>query len=200
MEGRTLSVSLDAPSNGVTLARSRLVEVETAIPTAAGKWLFYTEALMPDALVNVDVPFFFYGDNPRVSWPALGSLVPVTGYVSSLPMSKERAADKEDFGKGARGGYVVTASFTDTKSGAAYGSAAITVKPGEGRDRVLAFSKPVMLPEGATVKYSLSATAKNGKAWTASGTAQVWTAAPAYPAGFQPVSLSLEDDLEPAEK
>ena len=58
----------------------------------------------------------------------------------------------------------------------------------------------VRVPEGATVKYVLSATAKNGKAWTAQGSAQVWTTAMAYPAGFQAVFLPVSDDLAPAGK
>jgi hypothetical protein len=112
-------------------------------------------------------------------------------------MAKDRAADKEDFGNGARGGYLVTVTFTDAKTGAAYGSTTVAAKPGRGRDQVLIFARPVQLPEGATVKYVFSVKGRNGRMWSASGTTQVWTVKPLYPTGFQPASLSLADDLAP---
>jgi hypothetical protein len=199
MEGAVLSITLAARSNGMTLKRDRLVEVETAVRTKAGKWLFYTEARMPDSVVSVDVPFLLYGDKPSLNLPAIGSKVPVAGYFSSIPLVRERAADKEDFGKGARGDYSVTATFADAKTGAAYGSTIVTVKTGQGRDRLISFATPVLLPEGAAVKYVLTATAKNGKLWSASGTTQAWTVKPQYPAGFQPALVFLADELAPQE-
>jgi hypothetical protein len=51
------------------------------------------------------------------------------------------------------------------------------------------------LPEGGTVRYTLSAKAKNGAAWSAAGTAQIWTTNLAYEGGFEPVVLRLADDL-----
>jgi hypothetical protein len=49
------------------------------------------------------------------------------------------------------------------------------------------------------VKYVLTATAKNGKLWSASGTTQAWTVKPQYPAGFQPALVFLADELAPQE-
>ena len=197
VEGNNFTISLNARSNGLTLKRDRPVEVETAIQTSGGKWLFYTEARMPDSLVGIDVPFLNYGDDPTVRWPAVGSIVPVTGYLSSVPGTRERRADKEDFGTGDHGEYLVTATFTDAKSGAPYGSAGVSVKPGQGRDRAMSFAKSILLPEGVSVKYVLSATAKNGKTWSASGVTTVWTTRLQYPTGFQPADLTLADELAP---
>jgi len=47
------------------------------------------------------------------------------------------------------------------------------------------------------VRYTLTATARNGRVWRAGGTAQVWSAKPAYAGGFQPVTLALADELRP---
>jgi len=53
------------------------------------------------------------------------------------------------------------------------------------------------LPEGATVRYTLTAKAKNGRTWTATGTTQIWTTNLAYESGFEPVILRIEEDLAP---
>jgi len=172
--GKEMVIALNARSNGVTLPRDRMVEVELAIPTKAGKYLYYTGAQPAAGEVRIEVPFLLYGDKPAVAWPPAGTLVPVSGLLSTMPPGKERAMDKEDFPKNAKGAVTLTVTLEDA-----------------------ALDKPIQVPEGATVKYVLSATAKNGKAWTAAGTAQVWTTDPAYPTGFQPVILPVSDDLAP---
>ena len=198
-QGKETVIALNARSNGVTLARDRLVEVETVIPTKAGKFLFYSEAQPAADEVRVEVPFLLYGDNPRISWPAAGTMVPVSGVVSSLAPGKERASDKEEFPRNAKGAFAITVQLADAGTGQVYGSDTVASTSGPQRERLLSFGKPIPVPEGATVKYLLSATAKNGKAWTATGTAQVWTMDPAYPSGFQPVVITVSDDIEPAD-
>lgn len=197
-QGKEMVIALNARSNGVSLARDRLVEVEIVIPTTTGKFLFYTEAQPASAEVHIEVPFLLYGDKPGAAWPAPGSMVPVGGAVSSLPPGKERAGDKEDFPKNPKGAFTITVQLADAGSGKPYGTASVTGTYGPQRDRVLSFDKPILVPEGATVKYLLSATAKNGKVWTADGSAQAWTTDLAYPGGFQPVVISVSDDLAPS--
>jgi len=197
-QGKETVIVLNARSNGVTLGRDRLVEVETVIPTKAGKLLFYAEAQPGADEVRVELPFLLYGDNPRIGWPAAGTMVPVSGVVSNLPPGKERPADEEDFPRNAKGAFAITVQLADAGTGQVYGSETVAGTSGPQRERILSFGKPIPVPEGATVKYLLSATAKNGKAWTAAGTAQVWTMDLAYPSGFQPAVITVSDDLEPA--
>jgi hypothetical protein len=67
------------------------------------------------------------------------------------------------------------------------------VKPGPGR--TFSFDRPLKLAEGAQVSYTMAARARGGKLWQAAGTAQVWTTSPAYNGGFEPVVLSMLDEL-----
>jgi hypothetical protein len=196
-QGKETVIALNARSNGVTLGRDRMVEVQIVIPTKVGKLLYYTEAQPADDEVRVEVPFLLYGDNPRIGWPAAGTMVPVSGVVSSLPQGKERAADNEDFPRNAKGAVAVTVQLADAATGLVYGSQIVASTSGPQRERLLSFGSPILVPEGATVRYLLSATAKNGKVWTATGTAQAWTTDPAYPSGFQPVLIAVSDDLQP---
>jgi hypothetical protein len=193
-KGNAQSISFTAKSNGITLDRQKLVEIETAVATTAGKWLYYTEARSADASISLEVPFLLYGADPRIAWPALGSSVQVNGYLSSLPLTKDRAIDKESFDTNSKGEYSISVEVTDASSGALLGSTTVSTKPGQGRDRSVSFGKALGLPEGATVKYTLSAKAKNGKVWTATGSAQIWTLAPVYPQGWKPVTISVLDD------
>jgi hypothetical protein len=197
-QGKETVIALNARSNGITLGKDRMVEVETVIPTKSGKLLFYTEAQPADDEVRVEVPFLLYGDSPRIGWPAPGAPVPVSGVVSSLPAGKERAADKEDFPRNAKGAIAITVQLADAGTGQVYGSQTVAGTSGPQRERLLSFGGPILVPEGAMVRYLLSAMAKNGKAWTAAGTARVWTTEPAYPVGFQPVVIAVSDDLQPA--
>jgi hypothetical protein len=194
-QGADISLAFTYRSSGVALNRDRLVEIETVIPTKAGHFLYYTEARPCDDMVSLDIPFLLYGDTTRTAWPAVGSPVAVSGYLSKLPPGKPRGSDKEEFEKNAKGESSVTFELVDARTGASYGKEVIWNKPGLGRDRALSLSKAFPVPEGAVVRYLLASTAKNGKAWKASGTAQVWTTQPGYPSGFSPVVLRLADEL-----
>jgi hypothetical protein len=194
-EGGNITLMLSARSDAVTLGRDRLVEVETIIPTAAGHFLSYTEAQSADDEIRVDIPFLLYGNNPRLSWPPIGSPVMVAGYLSRETQKKERAEDREDFDKNAGGEYAISVQIIDERTHAAYGTDSVARRPGHERDKAFTFGKAIQVPEGATVRYILSAKAKNGKVWTASGVTQVWTTMMSYPAGFQPVLLFAADEL-----
>jgi hypothetical protein len=196
-QGSVPSLTFSCPSAGVTLDRSRMIEVEVAVATAKGRFLFYTEAQPADDQVSIEVPFLLYGPGPQVHWPAVGSAVQLAGYISKLPLSKARAMDAEDFGKDAKGEYAISVQILDAGTGAAIGTATVSTKPGQGRSRTLSFASGLTAPEGTTVKYVLSARAKNGKVWSATGTTAVWTTTMRYPAGFQPVLILVEDDLAP---
>jgi hypothetical protein len=186
-------------SPGVKLERGRMIEVEVAIPAGGTNWLHYTEARWSDATVSIDVPFLLFSNNPRVAWPALGRAVKVVGYVSyspAGPQKAERQSDAETFEANAKGEYGVEVVFTDA-AGKVLATDTVWTKPGLPRNHVFEFSKALSLPEGATVKYTLTAKAKSGKSWTASGSAQIWTTNLAYEAGFEPVVLLITDDLVP---
>ena len=196
-QGPIVTVSISAPSNGVTLKRDRMVEVETAIATRAGHFLYYTEAQGAEDKVAVDVPFLLYGDNPRVSWPALGSPVTVRGYLSLVPTDKERASDKEDFDRNPKGELTMAVEIVDARTGVSYGKDTVISRAGPRRDKAPTFGGAIQVPEGALVRCVLTAVAKNGKVWKAVSQAQVWTTAAAYPSGFQPVMIPMADDLSP---
>jgi hypothetical protein len=196
-QGVTPVLSAAWVSPGVKLDRSKMIEVEVAIPAGGSNWLHYTEARWSDATVQVDVPFLLFSNNPRVAWPALGKAVKVVGYVSyspAGPQKVERASDAETFELNAKGEYGVVVTFTDA-AGKVLATDTVWTKPGLPRSHVFEFSKVLSLPEGATVKYTLVAKAKSGKGWTASGSTQIWTTNLAYEAGFEPVILRITDDL-----
>ncbi len=197
--GKTWMVAMDWVSPGVALDHSRMVEVEVAIPTNGRGLLYYVQAQQGAQGVTLDVPFLLYGDSSRVNWPGIGRPVSVVGYVSDLPRGQERparASDKEDFDKNGKGEFGITVEFYDAGSGALLAREQVTTKPGLPRSHVFAFGQPVQLPEGAQVRYVLTAKAKNGKAWTAKGTDEVWTTNIAYAGGFEPVVLTIADDLQ----
>jgi outer membrane biosynthesis protein TonB len=174
---KNITLSMNARSNGVTMAAGKLVEVEVAIPMKSGKYLYYTRAQAAGDELRIDVPFLLYGPNPRTAWPALQSQVPVAGI--SVPMPA-RAGD-----------------LTVTVQLAPYGTTTATTGGGaEGRG-VLSFAKPVVVPEGATLKYTLSARDRNGRFWTGTGTAQAWTTSIASPQGFEPVVLAASEEFAP---
>ncbi len=199
LQGLNLVLTLSARSDAVSLNRERLVEVETVIRTVAGHFLSYTEAQAADDEVRVDIPFLVFGDNPRLSWPPIGSPTTVTGYLSRTPPGKDRAVDKEDFDKNDKGEYAISVQIVDERTHAAYGTDTVFSRPGRERDKALTFGKAIQVPEGAIVRYLLSAKSKKGKVWTASGVTQVWTTMMSYPTGFQPVLLFVADDLAAAE-
>lgn len=196
-QGGVPAVTFSYRSNGVTLSRNRLVEVEAAIPTSKGRFLFYTESEAADSEISIDVPFLLYGDNPQVHWPAVGSMVQVGGYLSKLPPTKDRDVDKEAFDTNAKGEYSLGIEIFDARTGTSFGKDTVATKPGQGRSRMLTFGKGMLVPEGVTVKYVLTAKSKNGRLWTATDTTQVWTTKISYPTGFMPVLLLVSDDLAP---
>jgi hypothetical protein len=194
-QGVNRFLTLSARSDAVSLDRDRLVEVETAIKTVAGHFLSYTEAQAADEQVRVDVPFFVFGDSPRLSWPPIGSPTTLSGYLSRLPLNRDRAVDKEDFDKNDKGEFAISVQIVDERTHASYGADAAFSRPGRGRDKPLTFGKAIQVPEGARVRYLLTVKTKNGKMWSASGVTEVWTTMMSYPTGFQPVLLPVMDDF-----
>jgi hypothetical protein len=183
-EGPNLAITLESRVDKLGAAAGRMVEVETSIPTSGGRQLCYTAALFLEEGARLEIPFLLLADNPRLSWPALGSPVAVSGYRSQLPPGKTL---------GVEGGTPLSLEVSDARTGALLGQATAQVKPGPGR--VFSFDHPLELPEGAQVTYRLAAKARDGKAWQVSGTSQVWTTAPAYNGGFEPVVLPMLDEL-----
>jgi hypothetical protein len=199
-QGDTITLSLSARSNGIAMKHDRIVEVETAVALAGNRWLSWTEAQPADDTVRIDIPFLIAGDSPLMRWPAPGSMVQVAGYVGKLTPGG-RAIDKEEMDRNEKGEYTLTVQVFDARTNAAYGEALVQVKQGQqGGDRTHLFTRPILVPEGATLKYMLTVKAKNGRSWTASGTMQAWTLRMASPGAFQPLILELADDLAPSDQ
>jgi hypothetical protein len=200
MQGVTPVLSADWTSPGVRLERNRLVEVEVAIPAGGSNWLHYTEAQWADALVAIDVPFLVLSRTPRVSWPPIGSPVRVAGYIAFSPggpRKSEAPSGTESLEQNARGEYGVEVTIADAATGRVLVQDTVWARPGLPRDHVFTFSKVFNLPEGAAVRYTLTAKAKNGKGWSATGTTEVWTTRIAEGGGFEPVVLQFGEDLRP---
>lgn len=198
-DGTTWALSLEHRSP-LPVDRQRLLEIELTIPTSGGGVLYYVGAASFDGQLTFEVPFLLYGSQARVGWPAQGATVSVTGFVSHLPPGQvrgERAADREDFQKNAKGEYPIVVELADAASGRLLARETVWYAPTLPAQHLFAFSKAVQVTEGATVRYTLTATARNGRVWRASGTAQVWTTTPQYAGGFQPVTLALADELTP---
>jgi len=200
MEGATPVISATWTTSAVKLDPNRLVEVEVAIPAAGSAWLFYTEAQWASSDVEVDVPFLLFARDLRVAWSALGRNVSVTGFITlprGGPGREGPAGEAEGLQLNSRGEYGIEVTITDPSSGKVLGQDTVWTRPGLPRGRVLAFSRPMSLPEGATVKYTLTAAARSGRGWTATGTTQVWTTKLAYDGGFEPVVLQFAETLAP---
>ena len=123
------------------------------------------------------------------------------GYVSWAPAGRDkagRAEDREDFQKNGKGEYGINIEITDAKTGRSYGKDTVWRKPGLARGQALRFTGAMSVPEGAEVGYALTAQAKNGRTWSATGQAQVWTTRLRYEGGFEPVLLPISDELAPA--
>lgn len=201
MQGATATVAASWTSPGVKLDRDRLVEVEVAIPAGGSTWLHYTEARWADSLVQIDVPFLLFSRSPRVTWPRIGTPVRVNGWVVLTPGGSQKSAIQsggEDLELNTKGEYGVEVIITDTATGRTLAQDTVWNKPGLPRGHVFTFSRPISLPEGATVKYTLMARAKNDKGWIASGTAEIWTTRLDDGGGFEPVVLQFGEDLRPS--
>ncbi len=182
-EGPNLAITLESRIDKLGAAAGRMVEVETSIPVSGGRQLCYTAALLLEEGARLEIPFLLLADNPRLSWPAPGTPVAVSGYRSQLPPGRTA---------GVEGDAPLSVEVSDARTGALLGQATAQVKPGPGR--VFSFDRPLQLPEGAQVTYRLART-RGGKLWQVSGTSQVWTTAPAYNGGFEPVVLPMLDEL-----
>jgi hypothetical protein len=194
-----VTISMEHRLGAVQVSPGRLIEVEVAIPTSGGRYLCYTEARPFDGDLQLEVPFLLLADNPRVTWPAIGTLVKVAGYLSQLPPGKaqeERAVDREDFDKNDKGEYGIEVQLKDSKTAKPLGQDLVWTKPGPARGRRFAFSRALELPEGSTLTYLLSAKGKSGKIWQATGTTQVWTTMLSYDGGFAPALLFVADELK----
>ena len=197
-QGKTFRIDMDYRSEGIRMDRDRLIEIEVAIPTQGGNYLHYTEAFWSDDEVLMELPFLLYGSDPRVAWPAVGSRVRVSGYVSLPPPGKvrgEQLADKEDFEKNKKGEYGISVELTDPATGVLLGRDTVWRRPGLPRGQSLGFGSEIEVREGMEISYTLTAKARNGRIWRAVGTAPVWTTMLEYEGGFRPASLRTVEVL-----
>jgi hypothetical protein len=198
LQGVNPVFSFQYRSAGVSLGRSRLIEFELSVPTAAGHFFYYKEAMQAADEASLTIPFLVFTTSPSIPWPAVGSPVQAAGYVSMVPPGRgERAEDKEAFQKNAKGEYGIEIEIADVKTGKPLGKDTVWRKPGLARGQPLRFTAPMGVPEGSTVSYVLTARVPNGRAWTAAGQTQVWTTRLRADGGFEPVLLPIGDELVP---
>ena len=203
-QGTDLSLSLSYRSAGFAWPPDRLIEVEVAIPTSAGRFLSYTEALRPGPRTGqggqemaFTVPFLVLGASPQVAWPQVGSPVIVAGYIPiQIPGRDQKIKARDDFVQNQKGEMGINIEISDPATGRLYGKDAVWRKPGAAHAQPLLFAGQIQVPEGAVVRYAVSSVARNGKVSSATGQAQVWTTRPRYDGGFEAVLLPLADDLE----
>jgi hypothetical protein len=191
-EGPNLAISLEQRVDKLQAASGKMVEVETAIPTSGGRFLCYTGALSPEEGARLEIPFLLLADNPRLNWPATGTLVNVTGYRSLLAPGKILGGGA-DLEKNTKGEVQLIIMVTDSKTGGRLGQVTALVKPGSGR--IFSFDQALRLPEGALVSYTMATRVRGGSILHTLGAAPVLTTAPAYDGGFEPVVLPMLDEL-----
>jgi hypothetical protein len=194
VQGQNTVISLKHSIDTVPASSGGLIEVEVAIPTSAGRYLCYTEARPFDGDWQLEVPFLLLADNPRVTWPAIGTPVKVAGYLSQLPSGK--AKKEEDFEKNDKGEYGTEVELKDPKTAKPLGKDTVWTKSGPARGKRYAFGRALELPEGSTIAFLLKAKGKGGKNWQASGTTQVWTTMLSYDGGFAQALLFVADELK----
>ena len=197
-QGRAYSVTFDYSSPAITVETARLIEVEFAIEVDGGRFLHYSEASRYDATIEIEMPFLLYSASPRVTWPVIGTIRPVAGYVSLLPPGQDRgtrAADSADLEKNSRNEYGIDLSLTDVSTGSSFGTEKVWSKPGLARGHVFPFGGSISVPEGAEIGYQMAARARNGRMWQSAGITTAWTTKLRYQGGFEPIFLQLNDDL-----
>ncbi len=182
-------VSFDWRSARLSVPEGGLVEVEVTIPTTAGRVLSYTEVVSAAGTVTVSVPFLRLGDASRVAWPAVGTLVPVTGFFSLLPPGQISRAGVEELPRqvGAPQGAVLT--VRDANSGAQLVRETVWSTPGIRAGQQLSFDREVVLDEGRAVTYTFEVRTADGRGWRRSGETTVWTTQLAPDGGFAPAVL-----------
>ena len=187
-------ISLAWESPAVRTTENAMVEVEVAIPTSSGQYLHYTQAVPAEQEINMAIPFFLLSSNPRVQWPAIGSTVSVSGYVSILPpgLQEKQRAIEGDFQRNNRGEYAVELTVTQPDGGKTLFHGSVSGH-GVGRGQKSGFDRELRLAEGQTVSYRLSVAGKNGQRWESTGTTTVWTTHLAYNGGFEPALLFVAD-------
>jgi hypothetical protein len=192
-QGKTLALTWNYRSSPIGVENGQLLEVEIAIPTENGSYLYYAEAVAPEQQTELDVPFMLYGQDPRITWPALGSSVRVVGFVSTKRPGVQTTAQNKQLNN--KGEYGVSIGLYDADNGASYGTENIWSKPGLPKGHVYGFPRGFMIPEGTAIRYEISAKAKNGAELTSEGTVWIWTTRLNYVGGFMPVVLNISDDL-----
>jgi hypothetical protein len=196
MQGATpvLDASWSSP---VRVDADRAVEIAVAIPVGSS-WLYYAEVRWPGDGLRVDVPFLLFARSPQVAWPAPGSPVRVAGFAgpSASPARGGTQALEvpEGVSRNDRGQFEVAVTITDAATGRVLARETGYARPGAPREDFVVFARPISLPEGATVRYALSAATKDGRGWSITGTTVVLTTTLAYDGGFEPVVLRLGEE------
>jgi hypothetical protein len=163
LQGGNTTLSIDYKSADVALDRRNLVEIEVAIPTSLDRVLYYTEARPADDEMRIEPSFLLLGKNSRAAWPAMGSPVQVASYYSTAREDKDQPAAP------------AVLEISDPATGKVLARQGVGSRGHWRQGALVAFSQPLVLPEGATVRYSLLGQAKGGAGWQSTGTAQVWT-------------------------
>ncbi len=191
-------LSTEWESKPIRISTGRLIEVEISIRTQKGKYLYYAQALPVSREINLDIPFYRYSSSAVVTWPGVGTPVPVAGVISAVPggffdiSNREKKQDRP---------------AEDNRPG----EIRLSVRGQNGKEQVLNLSwnkrsdyrqadfkgsDHVTLPEGSEVSYTLDIKGKSGRNWRVVHGAQVWTTQLSEAGGFAPASIVIFDELK----
>lgn len=189
-------LSFDWNSPDFRLNSNELVEVEIRIPTGNGNYLHYTEAFPAASAADTQTmtpPFFLFSSNPRVSWPAPGSTVPVDAEYSLIPPGQIGRGQQgiDELPRGAAGAQQAGVQLTvrDADTGSQFFNGPVGSASGIQAGRQLNFDREIQLIEGRDVQYEFVVRGADGRGWRTAGFTTVWTTRIAYAGGYRPALL-----------
>ncbi len=182
-------LSLDWRSENISLPEDSLVEVEVAIPTTRGRILYYTEAVRVAGAVEVAVPFFRLGTDSHVTWPAIGTMVPVTGFFSLIPPGQIARAGVEELPRDTRAPAGAVITIRDARNGSELFRGNVLSSSGIRAGQTLSFDREIRLEEGRTVQWNFEVRTQDGRGWRQTGETTVWTTRLTPTGDFAPAQL-----------
>lgn len=182
-------LSLDWRSEPLSLPEGSVVEVAVAVPTTRGRILYYTEAVRVAGAVEVAVPFFRLGTDSRVAWPAVGTMVPVTGFFSLIPPGQIARAGVEELPRDTRAQAGAILTIRDAGNGSELFQGNVLSSPGLRAGQLLSFDREIRLEEGRTVRWNFEVRTQDGRGWRQTGETTIWTTRLTPTGDFSPAQL-----------
>lgn len=190
------ALAFDWRAPRLSMADDAWLEIEVAVPTAAGSYLRYSRALpVADGVTVLDVPFYLLSGTPRTAWPAPGAEVPVDGRFTMVPPGQ--LGHRAIVGGGAievlpRDGSAASGAWLtvwDARDGEELYQGQVWSGRGVRAGRAQSFDRPIALPEGREVHYRFEVRGPDGRGWRSEALTLVRTSRITPDGGFEPALL-----------